>query len=106
MMALLVTVGAVAWVFSSLNASMFRFPKSPLLVAAALVPLAYLVSAFATGASWDSFAGNGIAQDTVIGFVLLYLAFFLAAQILGGSRSIPALRLFLVSALAVIIIQL
>jgi len=103
---LLVTVGLLAWVAASLNSSEFRFPKSPLLIAAALVPLAYLISALATGVSWESFTGDGRGQDTVVGFVLLYVAFLISAEVLGGSRSIPALRLLIIGSLAVIAVQI
>ena len=104
---LVITVGFLAWILSSFNSSTLRFPKSPLLLAAALIPVAYLVSALATGASWESFAGDGRGQDTVIGFVLLYIAFLISTEILRSSRlSVSALRLLLVGALAVVVVQI
>lgn len=101
-----VTVGFVAWVTHTLDTAQLRLPKSSLLFAAALVPVAYLVSAVATGISWISFVGDGRGQDSVIGFVLLYLTFLIAASILGGSRTITALRLFIAGSFAILIVQI
>lgn len=103
---IIVTVGFLAWVVNTLDTSRLRFPKSPLLIAAALIPIAYLISAIATGASWASFVGDGRGQDTVVGFVLLYLAFLIAASILGGSRTTTALRLLLTSSFVLIVVQI
>jgi len=102
-----ITVGFLAWIVSSFNASQLRFPKSPLLLASALIPAAYLISALATGASWESFAGDGRGQDTVIGFVLLYIASLMSAAILRSSNLLLfAFRLLLTGALAVITVQI
>src|SRR3989344_415224 len=102
-----ITIGFLAWVISSFNTSQLRFPKSPLFLAAALIPVAYLISALATGASWESFAGDGRGQDTVIGFVLLYVAFLMSTAILRSSNLLLfALRLLLTGAFAVITVQI
>lgn len=101
-----ITIGFLAWVTHSFDMSALRIPKSGLLLAAVLIPIAYLVSALATGASWEAFLGSGGGQDTVVGFVLLYLALVIAAEMLGGTRMTHALRLFLVGALSVIIVQI
>ena len=101
-----VTIGFLAWIMHVLDTTRFQFQKSPLLITAALIPLAYVVSAIATGASWLSIVGDGRGQDTVLSFVLLYIAFLVSAQVLGGSRTTTALRLFLTGALMVIAIQI
>jgi len=102
-----VVIGFLAWIAHSLNTSVLRFPKSPLLIASALIPIAYLVSALVTGASWASFVGDGRGQDTVMWFTLLYLAFLISADLLGGSgRSTPVLRLFLLGGLVVLLVQI
>src|SRR3989344_3900396 len=44
-------VALLAWIATSLNESKLRTSLTPLLIMAALVPIAYLVSALATGAT-------------------------------------------------------
>jgi len=106
LIAIVVTVGFLALVLHSLNATTFRIPKSSLLIAAALVPMAYLTSALATGASWEAFVGDGRGQDTVIGFLLLYVALLVAAGTLWGSRFTLLFRLFLTGGVIIILLQI
>lgn len=103
----IVTVGFLAWIAMSLRDSEFSIPKSPLLVAALLVPLVYLVSAFVAGLSWESLVGDGGRQDSVMGFAIWYVALFLSSAVLGAQVGRPAraLRLLLVGTLAVLMIQ-
>lgn len=106
LVAIVVTVAFLAWIAHSLNSGSFRFPKSPLLIAAALIPLAYIASAFATGFSLEAFAGDGRGQDTVVGFMLLYLAFLVSAEVLGRSSVLPALQSLFAGATTIALIQL
>lgn len=99
------TVGFLAWVASSLNDDGFRVPRSPLLAAALLVPLAYLVSALVAGASWMSFFGG--AQDSAAVVAVWYAALILSAAVLGASAGRPALalRLLLLGSIVVVAVQ-
>ncbi|MBI4080037.1 tetratricopeptide repeat protein [Candidatus Kaiserbacteria bacterium] len=103
----LATVGFVAWIAMSLRESEIRIPKSPLLIAALLIPLAYLVSAFVAGPSWSSLIGDGSGQDTVVVFVIWYVALFLSAVVLGAqaNRTALALRLLSLGTLIVLVAQ-
>lgn len=100
-------VGFLAWIVMSLRDSEFHIPKSPLLIAALLIPLAYLVSALVAGPSWESFIGDGSGQDTVVTFAIWYAALFLSATVLGAQRERPALalRLLLTGTLVVLAVQ-
>lgn len=110
--ALLVTiiavVATVAWVAHALSEGSLRLPKSPLLLAAALVPLAYLVSAFVTGATWMSFVGGGGQQDSVITVLTWYALFVSSLVVLSGGydRIGSALRGLLIGGGIVLFIQL
>ncbi|MBI4068548.1 hypothetical protein HY413_04065, partial [Candidatus Kaiserbacteria bacterium] len=102
-----VTVGFLAWVAMSLRDSELRIPRSPLLIAALLIPLAYLVSALVSGPSWGSLIGEGGGQDTVVGFAIWYAALFLSAAMLGAQtlRVALALRLLMLGTLVVLAVQ-
>ncbi|MBI4093337.1 tetratricopeptide repeat protein [Candidatus Kaiserbacteria bacterium] len=103
-----VTVGFLAWIAMSLKDSEFSIPKSPLFLAAFLVPVAYLVSALVASPSFASLVGDGGGEDTVIGFTIWYLALFLSAVVCGAQADRPtrALRLLLGSALVVLVVQI
>ena len=100
-------VALLAWLLASLNESRLRIPSSPLLAASALVPVAYLVSALATGASWESFVGQG-AQDTVMNAVVWYVLLLVSAAVLyaGYDRVPRALRAFLAGTSLVLLAQI
>lgn len=106
--AIIVTVGFLAWVASAFNEGSFRLPKSPLLFAAFLIPIAYLISAFASGPSWSSLIGDGSGQDTVAIFALWYAALFITALVLGAQdvRVVLALRLMAIATAGVLAIQI
>lgn len=103
----IVTIGFLAWIAMSLKESESRIPKSPLLVAALLVPLAYLTSALVAGPSWESLVGGGGGQDTVLNFIIWYFALFLSAIVLGGTQGGPVrgLRLLLIGTILVLSVQ-
>ena len=100
-------VALLAWITTSLNESRFRISLSPLLIAAALVPVAYLVSALATGATWGSFVGQETTQDTVMGAAVWYILLFVSASVLsaGYERILLAMRLLLAGCSAVLLVQ-
>ncbi|MBI2612439.1 tetratricopeptide repeat protein [Candidatus Kaiserbacteria bacterium] len=102
-----ITVCFLAWIAMSLKDSEIRIPRSWLLIAALSIPLAYLISALVSGPSWSSLIGEGGGQDTVVGFVIWYVALFLSAVILGAQANRPALavRLLMLSTAVIIVVQ-
>lgn len=102
-----ITVGFLAWILMSLGESELRVPKSPLLVAALLIPIAYCISAVVTGFSWASFVGSGGGQDTVMSLAVWYFALLLSAAILGAhaGRIVMALRLLMFGTFIVLVVQ-
>ncbi|HEY4516382.1 MAG TPA: tetratricopeptide repeat protein [Candidatus Paceibacterota bacterium] len=113
---LLVAVALVAWLGARLMEGILPIPRNVILFAAALLPLAYLVSAIAAGAPADSYASGGGGQDTVAAAAILFAitalyacVFYPAAPAHGGqAEARPALApfvAFLIGAGAVIIFQ-
>lgn len=102
-----ICVGFLAWVVTSLKNAEFSIAKSTLLIAALFVPMAYLVSAIASGPTWSALVGEGGPQESVVSLAIWYSALFLVASVLGAevNRVGISLRLFLAGALVVIIIQ-
>src|SRR3989344_4377095 len=73
-------VALLAWIAAALTEGTLRIPRSALIFAAFLVPVAYLISALATGASRTSFIGGGTQQDTVIAVAVWYVLFVICAN--------------------------
>ena len=101
-------VAFLAWLSKSLRESRFRVPFSPLLLAAVLIPVAHLISAFATGASWGVFFGQEAIQDTVVGSVVWYIILLLSAAVLstGQDRTLFALRSLIFGSSMVLLVQI
>ncbi|RJR14027.1 hypothetical protein C4585_00970 [Candidatus Parcubacteria bacterium] len=107
LIAIVAVVATVSWVAHVLSEGTARLPRSLLLFAAALVPVAYFVSAFATGASWTSFVG-GVQQDTVVAVLIGYALFISSAAVLSQSfrKLTSALRGFMLGGVLVLLIQI
>jgi len=103
----LVAVALLAWVVHSFVEGTLRIPRSSLVVAGALLPIAYIVSAIVTGISRESFIGMG-QHDTVATMLTWYAILIVAASILGaeGGRVISVLRAFLLGGAVVLALQL
>ena len=103
----LAVVALLAWIAASLKGSQLRVARSPLLIAAALIPIAYLVSALAAGATWESFVGQETSQDTVMGSIVWYILLFVSAAVLssGYGRASQALRLLLSGCSIALLVQ-
>jgi len=82
---LALVAGLLAYLYVSFRAGSWRIPKSPLLFAIALIPLAYFVSALATGVSWESIVGVGVEQDTVAVVFLFFVLFLVSAHVFAAS---------------------
>lgn len=107
LIAVTAVVATVSWVAHVLSEGRAQLPRSSLLFAAALVPLAYFVSAFATGASWTSFVG-GVQQDTVVAVLIGYALFVSSAAVLsqGIDKIIIAFRGLVLGGATVLLIQI
>lgn len=104
----LVVVATIAWIAAALSEGTLRVPKSSLLLAAFLVPMAYLASALGTGASYASFIGGTATQDTVVTVMIWYALFVACTNVLGAgvNRLVTATRLFILGGAVVLLIQI
>ena len=107
LLAIILTVTAtLAWAIGSFNSGTLRVPKSLLLMAGALIPIAYLISALATGASRVSLIGS-VEQDTVVAVVIWYALLLVSANVLAveAQRTTTALRAFLAGGAVLMLMQ-
>src|SRR3989344_688590 len=102
-----VVVALLAWITAALTEGVLRIPRSALLLAALLVPVAYLISALATGVLRMSFIGGGTQQDTVIAVAIWYALFVVCVNVFAASseRLISAVRMLLMGGAFVLLIQ-
>ena len=108
LLAIILTVTAtLAWTIGSFNSGTLRLPKSWLLAAGALIPVAYGISAIATGASRVSLIGS-VEQDTVVAVVIWYALLLVCTNVLAvdAQRTTTALRAFLAGGAVLMLIQL
>ncbi len=105
---ILVVVATIAWIAAALSSGSIRLPKSPLLLAALLLPIAYLVSAVATGSSDISFVSGAAMQDTVVATMIWYALFVTCSLIFGGSvgKLVAGIRVLLLGGAVVLAIQM
>lgn len=87
----LVILMAVTWLIARLLEGAVHIPRSALLYATALVPIAYLLSMLVSGWSLNGLVGQGIEQDTLAAVVVWFSAFALSAMLLFGNPA--AIRL-------------
>lgn len=108
LLATLVFVAFASWLFMRLTESSLSVPKNVLLLSVSFLPVAYMVSAFASGGSIASFVSGSAEQDTVVIVCILYV--YLALIGLTFSSGLPSLvriaRAFLGGALVLTIFQL
>ncbi|MEK7106566.1 MAG: tetratricopeptide repeat protein [Patescibacteria group bacterium] len=102
----IVTV-SIAWIVARFAEGSMRIPKSFLLGAGALLPIAYLVSALSSGRGWNSFVGTGVEQDTVIAILAIYALLLLFSLVLSqGAREIGiSLRALFIGSAVLLITQ-
>src|SRR6185436_5321752 len=106
--AILLIVACASWLIGRVMAGSARIPQSSIVVCAALLPLAYAISAAVTGFHAFSLLGVGVEQDTLAASLLLFSALVLAACIFTeepGSAE-KAMRAFSIGALILIVIQI
>ncbi len=103
---ILTVIATLAWTIGSFNDGTLRVPKSWLLAAGALIPIAYLVSALLTGAERVSLIGS-VEQDTVVAVVIWFALLLVCANVLAtdSRRITTALRAFLAGGAVLMVIQ-
>lgn len=102
----LTVIATLAWAIASFNSGTLRVPKSLLLAAGMLIPVAYGISALATGASRGSLIGS-VEQDTVVAVVIWFALLLVSANVLAADaqRTTTALRALLAGGMVLILIQ-
>lgn len=91
LVATLVILAALAWLVARLLEGAVHVPRSALFYAAALLPLAYLLSMLVSGVTLNALVGQGVEQDTLAASVVWFSAFALSAMLLFGNPA--AIRL-------------
>jgi len=91
LVATLIVVAACAWLIARLIEGALHIPRSALFYAAALLPIAYLLSMLVSGISLSALVGQGVEQDTVAAVVVWFAAFGLSAMLMFGNPA--AIRL-------------
>lgn len=84
LVAVVALVVAVLWAFARLLEGVIALPRSALMYAVLLLPLAYAVSATATGFGGAALVGQGIEQDTLAAVVTWYAVFVLTMLLFAG----------------------
>ena len=95
------------WAVARLSEGAVRIARTALIPIVGLLPLAYLVSAGASGWGNASIVGSGVEQDTLVAVVLWYAIFFLATAIFTDHRLtiIRAIRAFTFGLLILLLFQ-
>lgn len=106
--ACVILVVALVWVVARIMEGTFSIPKSPILVAGVLLPIAYMVSAVVSKGSAVSFVSSSTVQDTVVIMTLLYAILLFTALIFDTAERMMSIliRAFFGGALFLIIFQL
>lgn len=87
----LIILVSLAWLIARLMEGAIHIPRSFLFYAAALLPLAYLLSMLVSGWSLNALVGQGIEQDTLAAMIIWFSLFALSAMLLFGNQA--AIRL-------------
>ena len=105
---LLVVVAGISWVTARLFEGAIRIPVGTVLAAAALLPLAYLISVLAGGITSSSLFGTGVEQDTLAVACVWFSALLLSAFILSDdpSRAIGSLRALGIGGFVLVVLQI
>lgn len=93
LLCLALAVAVVIWAFARIAEGVVHVPRSWLVYAALLLPVAYLASTIVTGWSAMSLVGYGVEQDTLASVILMTALFLVTTLAFYGS--IPSLRLLI-----------
>lgn len=103
----LVSISIVTFVLARFFEKTLSFPKSFVVFTSALLPLAYMVSALATGSFRHSLVGAGVDAHTVVMMFFWAVTVVLAALVFRGRVQLVRIQYaFLLGALLVIVFQL
>lgn len=83
----LVICAGIAWLVARLMEGAIHIPRSSLFYAAALLPVAYLLSMLVSGWSLNALVGQGIEQDTLAAMVVWFSALALGSMLLFGNQA-------------------
>lgn len=81
----------IAWAVTRLIEGSIRSPRSMLLFAVLLLPLAYVISSVASGWANSSLVGQGVEQDTLVAVMMWYALFALVALVFNDNR--PSIKI-------------
>jgi tetratricopeptide (TPR) repeat protein len=104
--AVLIVIALIMWLIGMISSRRLVFSLDPILVTALLIPIAYALSAFFSGAAYSSF----VSGDAIVGTVASVFILF-GAALVGGiavedrKHSFTAIVAFLISAAIVICFQ-
>jgi tetratricopeptide (TPR) repeat protein len=84
LLAVVVIIVAILWAIARLIEGTIHVPRSALIYAVALLPVAYAVSVAATGLNGSGIVGQGIEQDTLAAVAIWYALFALFAMLFAG----------------------
>lgn len=103
----LVTVALIAWAIVRISEGSLFIPRSPLFFAGLFLPVAYVVSALASGAASVSFVDGLVSQDTVTTILLLYAVMALSALVFprGSDAGTHMLRAVTLGGALVVLFQ-
>ncbi len=86
LVALLVSVCSVAWLWGQYQRQLVTIPKHLILVAAFALPAVYVLSALAAGSPPGSYVSGSGEQGTVAGIYVLFMTLALSAVVFGNAR--------------------
>jgi tetratricopeptide (TPR) repeat protein len=82
---LFVVVALGVWIAVHIAKGSVAIPLSPIIAAAALLPLAYAISALVSGGT-SSFVGSGVERDTLAAMMLWFAGMATVAAVLSSGR--------------------
>ena len=74
------TLSVFFWLIARLGEGKFVFPKDRLILAAAVIPLVFLISSFFSSSMYVSLFGNGFEMGTFGSMLILFILFFLSTM--------------------------
>jgi tetratricopeptide (TPR) repeat protein len=104
--ALLLVTALIAWLIGSVSSRRIAFPVDPIIVAALLLPVAYALSAYVSGAPASSFASGDAVQGTVAAMLVLFGTALIGAFAVQEKRiAFPITIAFLISGTVVLLLH-
>ena len=104
---ILLILSLLGWIVSRFIAGTIGVPAIKVLIAAATLPLAYLISVLVSGTTTISLVGTGVEQDTLAAALIWFAALSLTVLVFSESekRSRTALNALFIGGLILAVIQ-